>query len=417
MDKENNVLALSSVPEVNDMLSEVIRQGAQKMLMTAINAEVDEFISKHSAIKDEQGRRQVVRNGYLPERIVQTGVGELPVKMPRVRNNSGEAITFCSTLLPPYLKRSKSLEELIPWLYLKGVSTGDMSSALSALLGEKAKGLSAKNIGHLTTAWQEEYRTWEQRDLSELNIVYAWADGVYLNARMDDRQCLLVIVGADDIGKKHVLAIKSGTRESKISWHELLLDLKNRGLTRAFKIAVGDGAMGFWSALDEVFPDTKQQRCWVHKTMNILNKLPKSQQSLAKDSLHDIWMAPTRADSEIAFDKFIKIYESKYPKATECLSKDRDTLLSFYDFPSKHWHHLRTTNPIESMFATVKLRTAKTRGCLSQKTGLAMVYKLAIVAESKWPRLRGSAFVADVVKGVKFKDGEKIDEQNLECAA
>ncbi len=417
MSKNENVLPLSPIPEVNDMLTETIRQGAERLLSTAIEAEVVERLSRYEHIRDAEGHRQVVRNGYLPSRSIQTGIGAIPIKAPRIRNNSDEEVSLHSVLLPPYLKRTKSMEELVPWLYLKGISTGDMNSALKALLGEHAKGLSAKNIGHLTAAWQQEYEQWERRDLSKLRIVYVWADGVYLKARMDNKQCLLVLIGADDLGKKHVLAISSGERESTLSWKELLLDLKGRGLNIDFKLGVGDGAMGFWSALCEVCPGTKQQRCWVHKTMNILNKLPKLLHSKAKDCLHNIWMAPRREDAEKSFDEFVAVYSDKYPKATACLSKDRDALLCFYDFPAQHWHHIRTSNPIESMFATIKLRTAKTRGCLSRKTGLAMVFKLAMAAETKWPKLRGSALVADVIRGVKFKDGEKKNQENLVCAA
>lgn len=417
MDTKDNIFQLSSVTEINDMLTDVIRQGAKKILATAIETEVNDFLLKHAGVTDEQGRRQVVRNGHLPERNVQTGIGNIPVKMPRIRNNSDKDIRFHSALLPPYLKRTKSIESLLPWLYLKGISTGEMGSAVKAILGEKAHGLSAKNIGHLTHAWQDEYEQWSKRDLSHLKIVYAWADGVYLNARLDDKQCLLVIIGADETGKKHVLAIESGERESTISWKDVLLDLKNRGLKHHFKLAVGDGAMGFWAALSEVFPDTQHQRCWLHKTMNVLNKLPKSQQTLAKVRLHDIWMASTRKEAENAFDTFVELYDDKYPKATGCLSKDREALLSFYDFPAQHWHHLRTTNPIESTFATIKLRTSKTRGCLSRKTGLAMVYKLAMSAQAKWPRLRGSEFVGEVIRGIIFKDGIKQSEEKLEHAA
>ena len=418
MSKDNNVLPLSSLPEVNDMLTETIRQGAQRILSVAIEAEVQRFIDEHVNITDAEGRRLVVRNGYLPERPLQTGVGDVPVKVPRVRNNSDKDIHFCSSLLPPYLKRTKSVEELVPWLYLKGISTNDMSSALTSLLGEQAKGLSVKNIGHLTQAWQEEHEQWMQKDLSSLRMVYAWADGVYLKARMDTKQCLLVIIGADETGKKHVLALHPGERESTLSWKEVLLDLKKRGLNTGFDLAVGDGALGFWSALSAIFPDTKQQRCWLHKTMNVLNKLPKSLQSSAKSHIHDIWMADTREDAEKAFDDFVALYSDKHFKAVQCLEKDRDTLLAFYDFPAQHWHHIRTTNPIESMFATVKLRTAKTRGCLSKKTGLAMVFKLAMAAQEKWPRLRGSNYVADVVRGIIFKDGIKQNQQQeLECAA
>ena len=418
MSDNNNVFLLSSLPEVNDMLTETLRQGAQRLLSVAIEAEVQQFIDAHAELKDSSGRRLVVRNGYLPERPLQTGVGDVQVKVPRVRNHSDEPVSFCSSLLPPYLKRTKSVEELIPWLYLKGISTNDMGFALKSLLGEEAKGLSVKNIGHLTQAWQAEHAQWQQKDLSSLRIVYAWADGVYLKARMDTKQCLLVIIGADETGKKHVLALHPGERESTLSWQEVLLDLKRRGLRVGFELAIGDGALGFWAALSAIFPDTKQQRCWLHKTMNVLNKLPKSQQSSAKAHLHDIWLAETREDAEQAFDDFMTLYRVKYEKAVQCLAKDREALLAFYDFPAQHWHHIRTTNPIESMFATVKLRTAKTRGCLSKKTGVAMVFKLAMSAQEKWPRLRGSNYVADIVRGIPFKDGIKQNQtQKLVCAA
>ena len=411
MSNNNNVITLSSLPEVNDMLTETIRQGAQTLLSTAIELEVKQFIEKYAHVKDDEGRRLVVKNGFLPERTVQTGIGQVPVKMPRVRNNSDQEIQFHSSLLPPYLKRAKSIEELVPWLYLKGISTNDMGTALKGLLGENAKGLSVKNIGHLTQAWQEEHAQWMEKDLSSLRIVYAWADGVYLKARMDDKQCLLTIIGADESGKKHVLALYPGERESTLSWKEVLLDLKRRGLQDGFELAIGDGALGFWGALSALFPETKQQRCWVHKTRNVLNNLPKSQQLSAKKHVQDIWMANTREDAQQAFDDFITLYNDKYHKAVECLKKDRETLLSFYDFPAQHWHHIRTTNPIESMFATVKLRTAKTRGCLSRKTGMAMVYKLAMAAEGRWPRIRGSKYAGEVIRGIKFKDGNRVDQQ------
>ena len=419
MKTENNVFHLSAIPEIDDMLTQTIRQGAKQLLATAIEQEVNDYLQSHSQIQDDEGRRLVVRNGYLPQRKIQTGIGDVEVKVPRVRNNSTESLEFSSKLIPPYLKRTKSMEEFIPWLYLKGVSTGDMEKTLSALLGKDIKGLSAKNIGHLTSAWQQEYESWCKRDLSHLKIVYLWADGVYLRTRMDDKQCLLVIIGADESGKKHLLAIDSGLRESTLSWRDVLLNLKGRGLNADIKLAVGDGSMGFWSALSEIMPRTTQQRCWVHKTANVLNKLPKSHQSSAKDRLHQIWMADTREKALKAFDEFIDVYDAKYPKATQCLVKDKEALLSFYDFPDKHWHHLRTTNPIESLFATVKLRTAKTRGCLSRKTGLSMVFKLATVAETKWPRLRGSALMADVIRGVVFENGLKqsTNKQELESAA
>jgi len=410
--QDNNVLALSSVSEVNDMLTDVLRQGAQQMLAAAIDAEVHAFLSQYEHIRDIHGRKQVVRNGYLPERTIQTGLGSVDIKVPRVRDNSGNDIAFTSALLPPYLKRTQSISELLPWLYLKGISTGGFADALRALLGKEAKGLSANTICRLKASWINEYQAWTKRDLSKHNIVYIWVDGVYLQARMQEKQCMLVIIGADDTGKKHVLAISDGYRESTQSWREVLLDLKHRGLPALPKLAVGDGALGFWQACAEIFPDTATQRCWVHKTMNVLNKLPKSLQPKAKDRLHEIWMADTREHANKAFDLFLATYQDKYPKAAQCLRKDRESLLAFYDFPAQHWHHIRTTNPIESTFATIKLRTHRTKGCLSRETCLAMLYKLAMSAQDRWPRLRGSKLTADVLNGVSFKNGIK-----LTCAA
>jgi len=410
--QDNNVLALSSVSEVNDMLTDVLRQGAQQMLAAAVDAEVHAFLSQYEHIRDIHGRKQVVRNGYLPERTIQTGLGSVDIKVPRVRDNSGNDIAFTSALLPPYLKRTQSISELLPWLYLKGISTGGFADALRALLGKEAKGLSANTICRLKASWINEYQAWTKRDLSKHNIVYIWVDGVYLQARMQEKQCMLVIIGADDTGKKHVLAISDGYRESTQSWREVLLDLKHRGLPALPKLAVGDGALGFWQACAEIFPDTATQRCWVHKTMNVLNKLPKSLQPKAKDRLHEIWMADTREHANKAFDLFLATYQDKYPKAAQCLRKDRESLLAFYDFPAQHWHHIRTTNPIESTFATIKLRTHRTKGCLSRETGLAMLYKLAMSAQDRWPRLRGSKLTADVLNGVSFKNGIK-----LTCAA
>ena len=382
------------------------------MLAAAVDAEVHTFLSQYEHIRDMHGRKQVVRNGYLPERAIQTGLGDVDIKVPRVRDNSGNNIAFTSALLPPYLKRTQSISELLPWLYLKGISTGGFADALRALLGKEAKGLSANTICRLKASWINEYKVWTKRDLSKHNIVYIWVDGVYLQARMQEKQCMLVIIGADDTGKKHVLAISDGYRESTQSWREVLLDLKHCGLPALPKLAVGDGALGFWQACAEIFPDTATQRCWVHKTMNVLNKLPKSLQPKVKDRLHEIWMADTREHANKAFDLFLTNYQDKYPKAAQCLRKDRQSLLASYDFPAQHWHHIRTTNPIESTFATIKLRTHRTKGCLSRETGLTMLYKLAMSAQDRWPRLRGSKLTADVLNGVSFKNGIK-----LTCAA
>ena len=398
---------------VADALTEVLRCGARELLQQAVEAEVAEFVARHRELRDERDRQRIVRNGYKPERSIQTGIGEVPVKAPRVRDRGG-AIKFQSSILPAYLRRSKSLEELLPWLYLKGLSTGDFSSALTALLGQDAPGLSAATIGRLKEVWKEEYGRWSRRDLSGKKFVYIWVDGVHFGVRLEDAsQCILVVIGANAEGKKELLAMSDGYRESEQSWKELLLDLKARGLTSDPKVAVGDGALGFWKALPQVFGTTREQRCWVHKTANVLNKLPKGLQAKGKEALHEIWMAESRLDAAQAFDLFLTTYAAKYPKASECLAKDRDTLLTFYDFPAEHWLHLRTTNPIESTFATVRLRTAKTRGCVARAGLLAMVFKLTKTAEQKWRRLRGHARLGQVIDGVRFKDGLQQEAQRI----
>jgi transposase-like protein len=395
---------------VADALTEVLRNGARELLQQAVEAEVAEFVRRHRELKDEHERQRVVRNGYRPERKIQTGIGEVAVKAPRARDRAGE-IKFHSSILPAYLRRTRSIEELLPWLYLKGLSTGDFSEALAALLGKDARGLSAATISRLKEVWKGEYEHWTRRDLSGKNIVYLWVDGVHFGVRLEDAsQCILVIIGATAAGKKELLAMLDGYRESAESWKELLLDLKQRGLKIDPKLAVGDGALGFWKALPQVYGSTRAQRCWVHKTANVLNQLPKGQQAKAKAALHEIWMAESRAAAEQAFDHFLTTYEVKYAKATECLAKDRDSLLTFYDFPAEHWIHIRTTNPIESTFATVRLRTAKTRGCVSRAGILAMVFKLTKSAEQRWRKLKGAARLAQVIDGVRFKDGLQEEE-------
>lgn len=395
---------------VADALTEVLRRGAGTLLQEAVEAEVAEVIARYQELKDERGRQRVVRNGHKPERTIQTGIGDVAVKAPRVRDRQGE-IKFSSSILPPYLRRTKSIEELLPWLYLKGLSTGDFSTALTALLGQDAAGLSAATISRLKEGWKEEHQRWSKRELTGKNFVYIWVDGVHFGVRLEDAsQCILVVIGATVDGKKELLAMLDGYRESSESWKELLLDLKQRGLTVDPKVAIGDGALGFWKALPQVFGTTREQRCWVHKTANVLNKLPKGQQAKAKAALHEIWMAESRATAEQAFDHFQTTYEAKYAKAAECLAKDRQALLTFYDFPAEHWAHIRTTNPIESTFATVRLRTAKTRGCVSRAGILAMVFKLTKSAEQKWRKLKGHARLAQVVQGVRFKDGLQEEE-------
>jgi len=391
-----------------DVLSDVLRQGAQRMLAQAIETEVAEWIESHAQVTDDEGRRQVVRNGYLPKRRITTGIGPIEVEQPRVldRRTKEEAEPFSSKILPPYLRKTKSLEELIPWLYLKGVSTGDFSEALVSLVGPNAGGLSASTVTRLKQIWEGEFQEWNQRSLDAKQYVYLWADGVHFNIRLEeDRQCILVLMGAAADGKKELIAIQDGYRESEQSWKQLLLDVKARGLAIDPKLATGDGALGFWKALKQVYPTSREQRCWVHKTANVLDKLPKRLQPQAKESIHQIWMAEKRQDAEAAFDLFIKTYEAKYPKATECLTKDRAELLAFYDFPAEHWLHLRTTNPIESTFATVRLRHRRTKGNGSRVACLTMVFKLMQSAEKRWRLLNGSNRLPDVIAGVQFKDG------------
>jgi putative transposase len=394
-----------------DPLTAVLRQGAQRLLAQAIEVEVAMLLARYADRHDSEGRQAIVRNGYLPEREVQTGIGAVRVKVPRVRDRSGTGIRFHSALLPPYIRRSKSLEALLPWLYLKGVSTGDFSEALQALLGPDAPGWSPATLSRLKQGWQDELAQWQQRDLTGKRYVYFWVDGVYLETRLEDtRHCMLVIIGADASGQKELVGLWDGYRESEPSWKDLLLDLKSRGLTQAPALAIGDGALGFWKALHQVYGQTRRQRCWVHKTANVLDKLPKDLQPQAKQRLQAIWMAPDRQRAAMAFDLFIAAYEAKYPKAAECLAQDREELLAFYDFPAEHWGHIRTTNPIESTFATVRLRTDKTRGCLSRVTMLAMVFKLYQSAAKRWHRLRAAQYLPEVMQGVAFKDGLRVEQ-------
>ena len=382
------------------------------MLQAAIDAEVEDFLAQYADRRDEQGRRLVVRNGHLPSREILTGAGRLDVSQPRVRDNSPDTqnrVTFSPSVLPPYLRRSKAIEELIPWLYLKGVSTGDFSEALQSLVGEQARGLSANVVVRLKETWGQEYDEWMQRDLSHKHYVYVWADGIHAKVRLEDdanqKQCLLVLMGATADGQKELITVVDGYRESKQSWRELLLNLKQRGLALAPKLAVGDGALGFWAALREVFAQTREQRCWVHKTANVLNKMPRSVQPKAKADLHEIWQAETRAAAHEAFDHFLEKYSAKYEAACECLKKDREVLLTFYDFPAEHWKHLRTTNPIESTFATIRLRHRRTKGNGTRRASLAMMFKLAQSAQKRWRRLNGHALILPLLQGKTFQDG------------
>ena len=418
---DNNVLQLSQPSTFSDPLTEVLRSGARSLLARAVEAEVAAFLDGHSEARTEEGRRRLVRHGHLPEREIMTGIGPVAVRAPRVRDRTGQGadrIRFSSALLPPYARRSKSLEVLIPVLYLKGISTGDFAEALAALLGPDAGGLSASTVARLTEVWADEHAHWLKRGLSARHYVYFWADGIHVQARLeDDAQCLLVIIGATPEGKKELVGLIDGVRESAQSWRELLLDLKRRGLAVAPERAIADGALGFWKAIEEVWPRTRSQRCWVHKTANVLNKLPKSQHSKAKRALQEIWMAETRNHADSAFDAFIETDAVKYDKAAACLVKDRATMLAFYDFPAEHWKHLRTTNPIESTVATVRHRTVRSKGCLSNKTALAMVFKLAQAAQNSWRRLDGHNQLPKLIVGVKFIDGIEAVRQQPQAAA
>ena len=418
---DTNVFRLSHPGSFADSLTEVLRKGACALLAQAVEAEVAALLSCHADKLTADDRQRVVRHGHLPEREIMTGIGPVAVRCPRVRDRVGEGserIRFSSAILPPYARRSKSLDVLIPVLYLKGVSTGDFEEALIALVGKDAPGLSASTIGRLKEAWSEEHARWSQRDLSAKRYVYFWVDGIHVQARLEDAaQCLLVVIGATPEGKKELVGLIDGVRESAQSWRELLLDLKRRGLAMGPELAVADGALGFWQAVEELWPQTRSQRCWVHKTANVLNRLPKSQQSKAKRALQEIWMAETKKDALLAFDAFVETWGVKYDKAAECLIKDRDALLTFYDFPAEHWKHLRTTNVIESSFATIRHRTVRSKGCLSNKTALAMIFKLAEAAEKSWRRLDGHIQLPKLILGVKFADGVEIIRSQAQAAA
>ena len=418
---ETNVFQLSQPGTFADPLTEVLRNGARALLTQAVEAEVAALLICHSDKLTDDGHQRLVRHGHMPEREIMTGIGPVAVRCPRVRDRvgeSGERIRFSSAILPPYARRAKSLEVLIPILYLKGISTGDFEEALMALLGKDAGGLSASTIARLKDAWSEEHARWSKRDLSTKRFVYFWADGIHVQARLeDDAQCLLVIIGATPEGKKELVGLIDGMRESAQSWKEMLFDLKRRGLSIGPELVVADGAIGLWQAVEEVWPKTQRQRCWVHKTANVLNKLPKSQQSKAKRALQEIWMAETKKDALVAFDAFIETWGVKYDKAVECLIKDRDALLAFYDFPAEHWKHLRTTNVIESSFATIRHRTVRSKGCLSNKTALAMIFKLAEAAEKSWRRLDGHNQLPKIILGVQFSDGIEVVRSRVQAAA
>ena len=396
------------------VLDEIVRKGAQKMLETALNIEVEEFCESHHSRRDESDRRLVTRNGYNKARKIVTGAGQLEIQTPRVDDRVlGETgkPRFKSSLVPPYLRRTKNIEELVPVLYLKGISTGDFTEALEKILGKDVIGFSAENIVRMKQVWETDYKQWTGRDLSDSRYVYWWIDGIYFNVRLnDDRQCILVMIGAKADGTKELIAVEDGFRESKESWCSIMRELKRRGLRTGPELAIGDGALGFWAAIAEEFPNTKTQICWVHKTVNVLDKLPSSLQGKAKEMIHDIYLAPTGQDANVAFDIFIEEFELKYPKAVESLRSNRQELMSSYNFPAEQWQHIRSTNVIESTFATVRLRTKRTKGCGSRIATLTMVFKLAQSAEKRWRKLRGYRKISQLLEGVQFQDGVALQK-------
>jgi putative transposase len=422
MSRDTTVIRLRQPDAIDDPLSELAREGARRMLGQVLIAEADAFVAMWKDVKLPDGRDRVVRHGHGPERAIQTGIGSVAIRRAKVRDRgkvgAAEKIRFTSSILPKWARRTKSLDALLPILYLRGISTGDFQEALSALLGKDAPNLSPAVIARLTAEWQADYEAWQKRDLSARRYVYVWADGVYLQARMEAAaECMLVLIGATPEGKKELVGFQTGVRESAQSWRELLVDAKRRGLESAPDLAVGDGGLGFWKAIEEVFPGTRHQRCWVHKTANVLNKVALSVQVNMKADLREIYGAPTRAAAEAAIDGFADKYGAKYDKAVACLTKDREALLAFFDFPAEHWDHLRTSNPIESVFATVRHRTVRTKGSLSPKTAKLMVFKLVSAAAKTWRRLKGENQLPKVVRGVKFQNGVEVIETPAHNAA
>ena len=413
---KSTVVEFKDRETIIDPLSEMLKAGAKQLIHQAVEAELAELLSEHAHRKTGDGRSTVVRNGYQPERDILTGIGSVPVRIPKVRSKDGAPVTFHSALVLPYVRKTRSIESALPWLYLKGISTGEMGAALKVLVGNDAEGLSASTISRLKKEWGKQYDEWCSASLSKDQWVYIWADGIYSGLRAEkEKLCALVIIGVNERGQKQFLAIEDGTRESTQSWREVLLQLKGRGMNSP-QLAIGDGAMGFWSAIEEVYPETRHQRCWVHKTANILNHLPKTAQPKAKKALHQIWMAETRTNAGNAFDLFVESYGAKYPKATLSLQKDREELLAFYDFPAMHWQSIRTSNPIESTFGTIRHRTKRTKGCLNRDGMLHMMFKLSQCAQQKWIRLRGFDYLAKVIEGVKFKDGIEVTSENQMAA-
>ena len=422
MTSDSSVVPLRQPDAVEDPLTAVLREGARRLLAQAIEAEADSFLASMRDGRLPDGRERIVRHGHGPERVIQTGIGPVEVRRVKLRDRdageSGKRVRFTSALLPRWSRRTCSLDALLPILYLRGVSAGDFQEALAALLGKDAPNLSPSVIARLKAEWEVEYARWQRRDLSARRYVYVWVDGVYLQARMEPQaECMLVVIGATPEGKKELLGFQVGMRESAQSWRELLADLKGRGLAIAPELATGDGALGFWKALEEVFPTTRHQRCTVHKTANVLDKMPTSMQPAAKRDLRQIWTAPDRKSADVAMVLFAEKYQAKYDKAVACLMKDRDVLLTFYNFPAEHWDHLRTANPIESVFATVRHRTVRTRGALSQDTARLMVFKLIMAAAKTWRRLKGENQLPKVIAGVIFRNGVEVTEPSNQSAA
>jgi putative transposase len=422
MEETINVVRLRQPDEIDDPLTDILRTGARKLLAQAVEMEAEAFLAGMRELKLPDGRDRLVRHGHGPERMIQTGIGPVAVNRVKIRDRgaTGDAdrVRFSSSILPKWARRTRSLDALLPVLYLRGISTGDFQEALSALLGKDAPNLSPSVIGRLTAEWQADDERWQARDLSTRQYVYVWADGVYLQARMEDHaECMLVLIGATPEGRKELVGFQAGVRESAQSWRELLVEVKRRGLKIAPDIAVGDGALGFSKAIDEVFPGTRHQRCWVHKTANVLNKVALSVQANMKKDLREIHGAPTRAEAEVAIGVFAEKYGAKYARAVECLTKDRETLLAFYDFPAEHWDHLRTSNPIESVFSTVRHRTVRTKGSLSSSTAKLMVFKLVMAAAKTWRRLKGENQLPKVIAGVRFRDGIEVSEAQSQHAA
>jgi putative transposase len=423
MSSNSTVVPLRQPDTIDDPLTTILRSGARRLLAQAIEAEADAFLAEMKGLRLSDGRERVVRHGHGPERLIQTGIGPVAVERVKLRDRGADEagtgrVRFTSAILPRWARRTRSLDALLPILYLRGVSMGDFQEALAALLGKDAPNLSPPVIAQLRNEWEADYERWQRRDLSARRYVYVWADGVYLQARMEPQaECMLVLIGATPEGRKELLGFQVGIRESAQSWRELLVDLKARGLTIAPELATGDGSLGFWKALEEVSPTTRHQRCTVHKTANVLDKLPKSVQPAAKADLRQIWAAPDRATANTAIATFAEKYGAKYEKAVTCLTKDRDKLLTFYDFPAEHWDHLRTSNPIESVFATVRHRTVRTKGALSQATVRLMVFKLVMTAANTWRRLKGENQLPKVIQGITFTNGVEVINTPAQSAA